>query len=124
MTDKPSPTYSERRHVSPSEGLLQLPTPNGNRFITLFEHGSLAVEIYAPRGVDPQTPHARDEAYVVVQGSGYFVSSEGRHPFSAGDFLFAAAGEDHRFEDFTDDLVVWVIFYGPDGGEKNANDAS
>jgi hypothetical protein len=23
----------------------------------------------------------------------------------------------HRFEDFTDDLAVWVIFYGPEGGE-------
>ena len=25
--------------------------------------------------------------------------------------------EGHRFERFTDDLVVWVIFYGPEGGE-------
>ena len=24
----------------------------------------------------------------------------------------------HRFEDFTEDLVIWVIFYGPEGGEK------
>jgi hypothetical protein len=23
----------------------------------------------------------------------------------------------HRFENFSDDLVVWVVFYGPDGGE-------
>jgi hypothetical protein len=24
---------------------------------------------------------------------------------------------EHRFEEFSDDLVVWVIFYGPEGGE-------
>jgi hypothetical protein len=24
----------------------------------------------------------------------------------------------HRFEEFTDDFYTWVIFYGPDGGEK------
>jgi glucosamine 6-phosphate synthetase-like amidotransferase/phosphosugar isomerase protein len=26
----------------------------------------MKVEIYAPRGTDPQTPHTRDELYVVV----------------------------------------------------------
>jgi hypothetical protein len=23
----------------------------------------------------------------------------------------------HRFEEFSDDLAVWVFFYGPEGGE-------
>jgi len=23
----------------------------------------------------------------------------------------------HRFEEFTDDLAAWVVFYGPEGGE-------
>jgi hypothetical protein len=31
--------------------------------------------------------------------------------------LFAAAGATHCFENFSDDLVVWVLFYGPEGGE-------
>jgi hypothetical protein len=31
--------------------------------------------------------------------------------------MFVAAGVEHRFEDFTDDLAVWVMFYGPEGGE-------
>jgi hypothetical protein len=31
-----------------------------------------------------------------------------------------AAGTEHRFEDFTEDLAVWVVFYGPDGGEVSA----
>jgi len=34
--------------------------------------------------------------------------------------LFAAAGLKHRFENFTEVLVVWVIFYGPEGGEAAA----
>ena len=38
-------------------------------------------------------------------------------PFGPGDCLFAAAGEVHRFEQFSDDLAVWVFFYGPEGGE-------
>ena len=37
---------------------------------------------------------------------------------SAGqDLLFVAAGTEHPFEDFTDDLAVWVVFFGPQGGE-------
>jgi len=24
----------------------------------------------------------------------------------------------HRFEDFTEDLLTWVVFYGPEGGER------
>jgi hypothetical protein len=37
---------------------------------------------------------------------------------AAANTLFAAAEVEHRFENFTDDLAVWVIFYGPEGGES------
>ncbi len=33
------------------------------------------------------------------------------------DVLFVPAGVEHRFEDFTVGLAVWVVFYGPEGGE-------
>ena len=33
--------------------------------------------------------------------------------------LFAAAGVEHRFENFSYDLALWVLFYGPEGGESN-----
>ncbi len=103
--------------LTPGDFLAQLPTSEGKRSVLAFEHGTLTVKLYAPRGTDPQTPHTRDEAYVVVSGSGTFVHGERRDPFGPGDFLFAPAGLAHRFEDFTDDLAVWVIFYGPEGGE-------
>jgi hypothetical protein len=74
--------------------------------------------LYAPRGVDVQPPHRRDEVYVVVRGEGWFVNGPDRHRFGHGDLLFVRAGVEHRFEDFSDDLAVWVIFYGPQGGEQ------
>ncbi|MDB4909698.1 MAG: cupin protein, partial [Gemmatimonadetes bacterium] len=40
-----------------------------------------------------------------------------RKLFAPGEFLFVPAGMTHRFERFTPDLTVWVIFYGPQGGE-------
>jgi len=43
-----------------------------------------------------------------------------RDAFEAGAVMFVAAGTEHHFEDFTEDLTVWVVFYGPPGGEVSA----
>ena len=99
------------------DGLARFPRADGKRFVELFKHGTLVVELYAPRGHDPQTPHTRDEVYVVASGRGTFFDGSSRVPFEPGDLLFVAAGIPHRFEDFTDDFAVWVLFYGPEGGE-------
>jgi mannose-6-phosphate isomerase-like protein (cupin superfamily) len=106
-----------QHRLTVQESLTQLPGPAGERYVELFKHGTLTVELYAPRGDDPQEPHTRDEVYVVVQGSGHFRNGETRHRFAPGDLLFVPAGVVHRFEEFTDDLAVWVLFYGPEGGE-------
>ena len=104
-------------HLTTKDGLARLPDPKGERFVELFRHGTLSVELYAPRGRDPQSPHTRDEVYVVAAGQGRFRNGDDRHPFGPGDVLFVPAGVTHRFEDFSDDLVVWVFLYGPEGGE-------
>ena len=106
--------------ITAADALGRLPGPAGERFAKVFGHGNLDIEIYAPRVHDLQTPHTRDEAYIVVAGGGTFVHGEAREPFGPGDYLFVAAGVEHRFESFTDDLVVWVVFYGPEGGERQA----
>lgn len=106
-----------KAHLSVANALRRLDANDGVRFAMVFEHGSLQVEIYAPRGHDPQTPHLRDEIYVVARGTGMFFDGEERRAFQVGDLLFAPAGSVHRFENFTDDLTVWVMFYGPEGGE-------
>jgi mannose-6-phosphate isomerase-like protein (cupin superfamily) len=104
-------------HLYPSDGHRMLPGPAGERYARLFVHGSLHVEFYAPRGLDHQTPHKRDELYVVISGHGHFWNGQTRRSFSIGDLIFVAAGVPHRFEEFTDDFAAWVMFYGPTGGE-------
>lgn len=41
-------------------------------------------------------------------------------PFAEGDFLLVAAGAPHRFTKFGDSMTYWIIFYGPDGGQRDS----
>jgi mannose-6-phosphate isomerase-like protein (cupin superfamily) len=111
------PARGDGAHLTIAEALRRLEAESGKLSVRLFEHGTLQVKMYAPRGHDPQTPHAQDEIYVVAQGSGTFYDGAARRPFKTGDLIFAPAGSEHRFEDSTDDFAVWVMFYGPAGGE-------
>ena len=110
--------FSSFRIIKLADAQNAIPSKDGKLYAELFRHGSLAVEIYAPKGTDLQQPHTRDELYVVAAGSGTFFVDGKRIPFVPGDALFAAAGEVHRFENFTEGLLVWVMFYGPEGGER------
>lgn len=93
------------------------PNQPGRRSALLLRHGSMELRWYAPRGEDPQTPHDQDEIYIVASGSGTFLRADERFPFGPGDALFVGAGVEHRFIEFSDDFAVWVVFYGPAGGE-------
>jgi hypothetical protein len=98
--------------VEASRLLPELPLP----FRVLFERGDVSIELYAPRGSDTQSPHTRDEIYIVASGSGIFRRADQVCEFNAGDLLFVPAHVDHRFEKFSDDFRTWVIFFGPEGG--------
>jgi mannose-6-phosphate isomerase-like protein (cupin superfamily) len=93
---------------------------SGGLFVELFKRGTLSVEIYRPDKIDHQKPHDKDEVYVVIAGNGKFYCDGKTTSFQAGDFLFVPAGIEHRFENFSEDLLTWVIFYGPVGGELPA----
>lgn len=95
-----------RFHIPHQEAHSKIPLLVGKWFAEVFNHGTLTIELYEPRGTDPQIPHTRDEGYIVVTGRGEFLNGNDRIKFTAGDFLFAAAGEVHRFENFSDDLSV------------------
>jgi len=101
------------RVTSFAEALAKLPLPDGRRSTFVVDDPSLALKLYAPRGTDPQTPHTRDEIYIIASGAGEFVRGSEHLQFAPGDVLFAAAGAPHRFENFSDDFSTWVMFYGP-----------
>ena len=114
--------------VSLNELLARLPAaptgayPEGTPFARALAHGSMSVELYAPGsnadGRDRQQPHAQDELDVVQRGRATLRIGAQAFNAAPGDVLFVPAGADHCFETFTPDFATWVIFYGPDGGEK------
>jgi mannose-6-phosphate isomerase-like protein (cupin superfamily) len=108
---------SREYQIDIESAIAALPKAPAEQYTILYRHGTLEAGLYAPRGVDEQTPHTRDEVYVVVKGSGHFICGDARRAFAPGELLFVPAGMTHRFESFTSDLTVWVIFYGPQGGE-------
>ncbi len=99
------------------EFLAALPQPANEKwtegvwFTEAFVKGNFELEFFAPRGKDHQTPHEKDEIYVVVRGSGEFVKENERITFTTGDVLFVEAGVEHRFENFSEDFATWVIFF-------------
>ena len=98
--------------------------PEGEPFAVGLRHGTMLVELFAPRGEDNQTPHAQDELYFIHRGSATFVTAGERHACAPGTCFFVAAGVPHRFEAISPDFSTWVVFWGPEGGEALVHRAS
>lgn len=82
-------------------------------FARLIARETYDLNIYSPKLADPQTPHLRDELYVVAAGEGDFVCDGETERFAPGDLFFVPAGIVHRFENFTPEFAAWVVFFGP-----------
>ncbi|HEU5109268.1 MAG TPA: cupin domain-containing protein [Micromonosporaceae bacterium] len=63
-------------------------------------------------GVDEQSPHTEDEVYVCTAGHARVVTPTGDADVGPGSVVFVPAGEEHRFVDITEDLVL-LVFFGP-----------
>lgn len=73
--------------------------------------GGVDIEFYQPEGEDRQTPHDRDELYVIARGSGTFEYENEQHPFETGDVIRVPAHVPHRFAAFSQDFAAWVFFF-------------
>ena len=104
--------------LRPTDFLQHLPLPeterwpDGVRFVEAFAHAGVELELYAPRGSDPQGPHARDEIYIVIAGNATLDIDGVEHPCTIGDALFVPARVPHHFAGISDDFATWVVFWG------------
>jgi len=72
----------------------------------------LGVYVLVAPEPDRQQPHADDEVYVVLEGSGALEIEGVIHPLSEGQAIFVPAGADHRFSAY-ERLAVLVAFARP-----------
>ncbi|ORE97376.1 cupin domain-containing protein [Aurantimonas sp. 22II-16-19i] len=98
--------------------------PEGRFHVEALAHGTMSLQLFAPRGEDRRAPHSQDVLYIVISGRSGFLHEGERTEAKVGDALFVSAGETHRFEDVSDDFATWVIFWGPEGGEAESPNPS
>lgn len=92
--------------------------PQGVFDVEAFRNGTMSLTLFAPEGNDYQTPHLQDELYIVIEGSGVLQVENESFKFDTGDVLFVPAFKEHRFTEFSKGIKMWVVFWGPDGGES------
>jgi mannose-6-phosphate isomerase-like protein (cupin superfamily) len=99
------------------EFLAKLPLPatdkwkNGVWDIEPFSKDGVTLVFFAPRGIDYQTSHDKDEFYFVVSGSAELVLDNERIFCSTGDALFVEALREHHFENIAHDFATWALFF-------------
>ena len=103
-----------------AEAQAAIPGPAGEHAVKVLQRGPLDVALSLPLRPSQQTPHAQDEIYFIIRGRGVLIHDSKRDQFESGDLLFVAAGTEHQFEDITEGLALWRVFYGPPGGEVPA----
>jgi len=72
----------------------------------------LGVYVLVAPEPDRQQPHADDEVYVVLEGSGTLEVEGERVDVHEGEAVFVPAGAEHRFVGY-EQLAVLVVFERP-----------
>jgi len=83
----------------------------GGGYEIVHESPGLELGVYVLVAPEPdrQQPHADDEIYIVLEGSGVLDVEGTAVPVKEGDAVFVEAGADHRFSAY-ERLSVLVIF--------------
>ena len=84
--------------ITIADALAKLPLPATEKWklgvwdAKVMSHGTMTVEIFAPKEFDYQTPHEQDELYIIVSGTGLIIIEDKHFPFAPNDVLFVPAG--------------------------------
>lgn len=92
---------------------------SGRGYLEFLRSPDLSIGLYElpAGGIDPQGPHAEDEAYYVIAGRATITVGDEERQVGPGSVVFVAAGVVHRFHDIEEDLSLLVAF-GPAEGSR------
>ena len=84
---------------------------------------SVGVYVLPAGGVDPQKPHAEDEAYYVLSGRAMVRVGDEDRPLQPGSLVYVAAHVEHRFHSIEEDLSLLVFFAPAEYSQAKADEA-
>jgi mannose-6-phosphate isomerase-like protein (cupin superfamily) len=87
---------------------------SGGGYEIVHESPGLELGVYVLVAPEPdrQQPHADDEIYLVLEGTGVLEVEGESVPVEEGTTVFVEAGADHRFTAY-EHLAVFVVFARP-----------
>ena len=102
------------------EQLLAQQAKSNQLYYEFLRRPSLSMGLYVlPTGAtDPQSPHAEDEVYYVLEGQGMITVGDEQQPVKKGSVIFVAKDIVHFFHDIREQLVVLVFFAPAEGTDK------
>ncbi len=91
---------------------------SGDRYLEFLRRDSMSLGLYTLEAGadDTQTPHAEDEAYVVVAGRGQIMVDGESSEVGPGSIVFVGRTVDHRFHSITERLEIVVVFAPAESG--------
>jgi mannose-6-phosphate isomerase-like protein (cupin superfamily) len=98
-------------HPFDIEGVKERLTAAGGGYAVVHESPGIELGVYVLVAPEPdrQQPHADDEVYIVLDGSGILDVEDERVELREGHAVFVPAGAEHRFSAY-EHLIVLVIF--------------
>ncbi|MCD9143734.1 cupin domain-containing protein [Streptomyces albireticuli] len=89
---------------------------NEGAYLRFLHERNMSVGLYAldAGDMDPQTPHAQDEVYMVVSGRASITVGAETTEVARGSVVYVPAGVPHRFHHISEDLRVLVVFSPPE----------
>jgi mannose-6-phosphate isomerase-like protein (cupin superfamily) len=98
------------------DGVLEELRASGDWFVTFMSRGTMDAGMLRlkPGEKDPQGPHANDELYYMIKGSGFLRVEKEDLPVKPGSLVFVPAGKRHNFHGNNEELVALYVFAGSD----------
>ncbi len=90
---------------------------NGELYCEFLKVPAMSAGLYVlgPGTQDPQSPHAEDELYYVIDGYGAVEVAGTDHAVGPGSLVFVPAQVAHRFHRIAEELRVLVFFAPAEG---------
>ncbi len=108
---------TEAMHAFDVEATRRALSETGGGYTVVHSSPGLEIGVYvlvAPEA-DRQQPHAFDEVYIVLEGTGVLEVEGKTAELREGEAVFVPAEADHRFTAY-EHLSLLVVFNGPNSG--------